>query len=82
MSLSCSNKEVTHPLHDCRFAIGLNDPADPIAPYLPPTDTRFRPDQVREPGHLQHCMHACVYLPLHLSPRRERICAFHVRTTL
>jgi len=28
-----------------RFAIGLNDPGDPIASRLPPTDSRFRPDQ-------------------------------------
>jgi hypothetical protein len=30
-----------------RFAIGLNDPADPIVAHLPPTDSRFRQDQVR-----------------------------------
>lgn len=29
-----------------RFAISLNDPGDRIVPWLPPTDTRFRPDQV------------------------------------
>ncbi|KAF5840679.1 Oxysterol-binding protein [Dunaliella salina] len=28
-----------------RFAIGLNDPADPIMAHVPPTDTRFRQDQ-------------------------------------
>lgn len=28
-----------------RFAIEMNDPADPIVPGLPPTDARFRPDQ-------------------------------------
>lgn len=28
-----------------KFAIGLNDPADRIVPWLPPTDSRFRPDQ-------------------------------------
>ncbi|EFJ39220.1 hypothetical protein VOLCADRAFT_101230, partial [Volvox carteri f. nagariensis] len=27
-----------------RFALGLNDPADPVVPHLPPTDARFRPD--------------------------------------
>ncbi|KAG2441688.1 hypothetical protein HXX76_003304 [Chlamydomonas incerta] len=27
-----------------RFALGMNDPADPIVPFLPPTDCRFRPD--------------------------------------
>ena len=27
-----------------RFALGMNDPADPIMPFLPPTDCRFRPD--------------------------------------
>jgi hypothetical protein len=32
-------------MRPCRFAIGLNDPGDPIAPHLPPTDSRFRPDQ-------------------------------------
>ncbi|KAG2451873.1 hypothetical protein HYH02_003648 [Chlamydomonas schloesseri] len=27
-----------------RFALGMNDPADPIVQFLPPTDCRFRPD--------------------------------------
>ncbi|GLC39400.1 hypothetical protein PLESTM_000892700 [Pleodorina starrii] len=27
-----------------KFALGLNDPADPVVPHLPPTDARFRPD--------------------------------------
>ena len=35
----------TPPPPPTRFAIGLNDPSDPLVPGLPPTDSRFRPDQ-------------------------------------
>lgn len=39
---ACSDAVVWY---NCRFAIELNDPSDHIAPHLPPTDARFRPDQ-------------------------------------
>lgn len=45
LSSSVPSLSSLNPLPSChRFALCLNDPADPVVPHLLPTDARFRPD--------------------------------------